>query len=106
MKFPLPHPAARAISAFGHDLSLARRRRRITQSSMAERMGVGLATLKRLEKGDPRVAFETVARALHVLGEIERLNKLLDTRDDALGLALMDAQVPMRVRTRKTAAGL
>lgn len=106
MTFPLPQPAARAIGAFGRDLSLARRRRRISQASMAERMGVGLATLKRLEKGDPRVAFETVARALNVLGEIDRLNKLLDTRDDVLGLALMDAQLPVRVRRRKTTGGL
>jgi transcriptional regulator with XRE-family HTH domain len=103
MSLPLPLPASGAITTLGRDLSLARRRRRISQASMAERMGVGLATLRRLEKGDPRVALENVARALHVLGEIERLGKLLGTRDDAHGLALMDAQVPARVRLRKSA---
>jgi transcriptional regulator with XRE-family HTH domain len=106
MIFPLPLPVSRAITALGRDLSLARRRRRLSQASMAERMGVGLATLKRLEKGDPRVALESVARAMHVLGEIDRLGKLLDTREDTLGLALMDAQVPARVRMRKTTGAL
>lgn len=106
MSFPLPHPANRAIVALGRDLSLARRRRRLSQASMAERMGVSLATLKRLEKGDPRVALETVARALYVLGEIRRLESLLETRDDALGLTLMDAQLPLRVRARKTSGAM
>jgi transcriptional regulator with XRE-family HTH domain len=106
MSLPLPLPASRAITALGRDLSLARRRRRISQASMAERMGVGLATLKRLEKGNPRIALEMVARALHVLGEINRLGELLQTSDDPLGLALMDAQLPARVRSRKTTGSL
>ncbi len=106
MNFPTPLPASRAILKFGRDLSFARRRRRFSQASFAERVGVSLATLKRLEGGDPRVAFEVVARALHVLGEIDRIDKLLDTREDALGLVLMDEQLPMRVRSRKTSAAL
>ena len=73
---------------------------------MAERTGVSLATLKRLESGDPRVALETVARALHVLGEIKRLESLLETRDDALGLMLMDSQLPLRIRARKTSGAM
>jgi transcriptional regulator with XRE-family HTH domain len=106
MSLPLPLPVSRAITELSRDLSLARRRRRISQASMAERMGVGLATLKRLEKGDPRVSLEMVARALYVLGEIKRLGKLLETSDDMLGLALMDAQVPIRIRMRKTTGAL
>ena len=43
-----------------------------------------------------------MARALHVFGELERLNQLLDTGEDAIGLSLMDEQLPQRVRTRKT----
>lgn len=78
----------------------------MTQASFAERMGTSLATLKRLEKGDPRVAVELVARALHVLGEISRIDQLLDTREDAIGLVLMDEQLPKSVRPRKSSAGL
>ena len=106
MKLPIPMPVSRAITKLGRDLSLARRRRRLSQASFAERMGTSLATLKRLENGDPRVAVELVARALHVLGEIGRIDKLLDTSEDAIGLALMDEQLPKSVRARKSSVGL
>jgi transcriptional regulator with XRE-family HTH domain len=99
-------PVSRAITKLGRDLSLARRRRRLSQASLAERMGVSLATVKRLENGDPGVAIEAIARALHVLGEIGRIEKLLDTSEDALGLVLMDEQLPQRVRARKSSGAL
>ena len=60
------HPApavARAIAQLGEDLSKARRRRRLSRASLAERSGVSEATLKRLEKGDGSVALENFARA-------------------------------------------
>jgi len=82
----------------GADISLARRRRCLTQATLAQRGGIGLNTLRRLERGDPKVALEYVARVLHVLGEIERLEKLLDTRTDDAGLAMMNERLPERVR--------
>ena len=38
------------------------------------------------------------ARALHVFGELQALEHLLDTPKDEIGLALMDEQLPKRVR--------
>ena len=96
----MPSPVKRAIQNLGKDLALARRRRRFSQDSMAERVGISVATLRRLEKGDPTVAWGTVVRALHVLGELEQVNGLLDTAKDDLGLALMDEQLPQRIRRR------
>lgn len=104
-KLPLPLPVERAIQKLGSDLSLARRRRRISQASLAERIGASLNTVKRMEKGDPRVPLHFVARALHVVGNIGRLSQLLDTGQDQIGLMLMDAQLPKRIRARKTADG-
>lgn len=98
---PLPLPVERAIVKLGRDISLARRRRQLTQASLAERIGASLATVRRLEKGDPRIPLHFIARALHVFGELERLNQLLDTGEDVIGLSLMDEQLPQRVRTRK-----
>ncbi len=60
-------------------------------------------TVRRLEKGDPRIPLHYVARALHVFGELKRFNQLLDTAEDMIGLTLMDEQVPQRVRARKPA---
>jgi transcriptional regulator with XRE-family HTH domain len=105
-RLPPPSPVIRAIAKLGADISKARRRRRLTRASLAERSGVSEATLKRLEKGDGRVALESVTRALHVLGEIERLEHLLDSGTDELGLILMDEQLPKRVRQRKSVGAL
>ena len=98
---PIPPPVRRAIEKLGADVALARRRRRISQASLAERIGASVSTVKRLENGDLRVPIHFIARALHVFGEIERLGNLLDTAEDAIGLALMDDQLPQRIRARK-----
>ena len=103
-KSPLPLPVKRTIEKFGRDLSLARRRRRFSQASMAERIGISVASLRRLEGGDPGLSWGAVARALQVLGELSKLNSLLDTANDDLGLALMDKQLPQRIR-RHTRSG-
>ena len=91
-------PVERALLKLGSDLSLARRRRHISQASLAERMGASLSTVRRMEKGDARVPIHFFARALHLFGELQALEHLLDTPKDEIGLALMDEQLPKRVR--------
>jgi transcriptional regulator with XRE-family HTH domain len=100
MESPIPAPVERAIRKLGSDLSLARRRRHITQASLAERMGASLSTVRRMEKGDVKVPIHFYARALHVFGEIRSLEHLLDTPNDEIGLTLMDEQLPKRVRSK------
>lgn len=39
-----------------------------------------------------------LARAMQVFGELAQLDQLLDTPQDTMGLVLMDAQLPQRVR--------
>lgn len=98
---PLPVPAARALSQLGADINRARRRRQLTQQSLAERAGVSLNTVKRLEAGEPQIQMQALARVLLVFGELARLEQLLETAGDDIGLALMDEQLPQRVRPRK-----
>jgi transcriptional regulator with XRE-family HTH domain len=95
----------RAIGKLGADISLARRRRHISQASMAERIGASLSTVRRMEKGDPRVPIHFIARALHVFGDIQALENLLDTPRDEIGLTLMDERVPRRVRSKPGTPG-
>jgi DNA-binding XRE family transcriptional regulator len=102
---PMPLPVERTLLKLGQDLSLARRRRHISQASLAERIGASLNTVKRMEQGDPRVQLHIIARTLHVFGDLQRLSQLLDTSEDQIGLVLMDEQVPKRIRTRKTPGG-
>jgi transcriptional regulator with XRE-family HTH domain len=103
MESPIPLPVERAIRKLGSDISLARRRRHITQASLAERMGASLSTVRRMEQGNVRVPIHFFARALHVFGEIQALEHLLDTANDDIGLTLMDEQLPTRVRNKRGA---
>lgn len=96
----VPIPVERAIRKLGSDISLARRRRHISQVSLAERMGASLSTVRRMEKGDMRIPIHFFARALHVFGEIQALEYLLDTPNDEIGLTLMDERLPKRVRSK------
>jgi len=105
MDAPIPLPVERAIQKLGADLSLARRRRHFSQASLAERMGASLSTVRRMEKGDLRVPIHFYARALHVFGEIQALENLLDTAKDDIGLMLMDERLPKRVRNRVGISG-
>jgi len=100
MDAPIPFPVVRAIRKLGSDISLARRRRHISQASLAERMGASLSTVRRMEKGDVKVPIHFYARALHVFGETQALERLLDTPNDEIGLTLMDERLPKRVRNK------
>ena len=100
-ELPIPLPVERAIKKLGRDISLARRRRHISQQSLAERIGSSAITVRRLEHGDPRIPLKYVARALHVFGELERLNLLLDTGADVIGMTLANERLPKRIRSRK-----
>jgi transcriptional regulator with XRE-family HTH domain len=102
---PLPAPVERAIRKLGADVSLARRRRHISQASLAERMGASLSTVRRMESGDVRVPIHFFARALFVFGELRALEQLLDTSSDEIGLTLMDERLPKRVRSKPTPSG-
>ena len=105
MHATIPLPVERAIRKLGSDLSLARRRRHISQASLAERIGASLSTIRRMENGDMRVPIHFIARALHVFGEIQALERLLDTSNDDFGLTLMDEQLPKRVRSKSRLSG-
>ena len=97
----LDAPITRALNQLGQDLSLARRRREISMQSMADRVGVSVKTVQRLEKGDVTVAVGTVARMMFILGELDKLAHLLDTARDDLGLQLMNQAVRKRIRSSK-----
>ena len=98
---PLPAPVVRALKKLGADLALARRRRRLTQASLAERIQTSVATLRRMEHGDERIAIGTMAQAFLVLGELDKINNLLDTATDSIGLTLMNQQLPQRIRKKR-----
>ena len=99
----LPIPARSALIKLGQDINNARRRRRITKALMAERAGIAINTLTRIERGDPNTSMAAWASALFVLGLTENLRSLVDPSSDPTGLMLEEEQLPKRIRyNRKT----
>ena len=45
--------------------------------------------------------FRSIAQAFLVLGELDKINGLLDTAADGIGLTLMNQQLPQRVRKKR-----
>lgn len=90
----LPPQSHRAIAQLGKDISIARRRRKLPQRLMAERMLVSMQTLQRLEAGDPTVGMAVLASALHLLGMTRRLGELVAPDTDLAGISEDLARLP------------
>jgi transcriptional regulator with XRE-family HTH domain len=90
-----------AIKRLGHDIRVARKKRRMSVADFCERLGVTDKTLAKLETGDGGVRLETLAMALMVLGELHRLGEMLDPAKDDTGLVLDQARLPKRIAGRR-----
>ncbi|AZS81733.1 helix-turn-helix domain-containing protein [Achromobacter spanius] len=95
----MPRPVDRALHRLGQDISTARRVRRLSQEDLAQRIGTSLSTVRRMEDGYPGTALNTFLRALHVLGRLDEMVKVMATENDSLGMELVREQLPQRVRT-------
>jgi len=93
----IPLPAKHALRKLGRDLALARRKRGISTSDMAERIYVGRPTLWRLEQGDPTVAIGTLAAAAFVLQLHDKLANIASPGTDELALSLDEARLPKNI---------
>lgn len=82
MKLRLPPEASEELKQLASHLTVARRRRRMTLRGLAERTGVSIATLSRLERGDPTVAVGTVLQVLSVLGLAQGLSRVIAPEND------------------------
>jgi len=85
----------------GQDLNSARRRRRINKAQMAERAGIAVNTLTRIEKGDPGASMAAWASVIFVLGLTENLRNLADPGKDWTGIMLDQERLPKRIRRTK-----
>lgn len=97
----LPPQSLQAVKRLGKDISLARRRRKLPQRLMAERMLVSIQTLQRLEAGDPTVGLAVLTSALWVLGMTARLATLVSPESDRAGISEDLARLPKTTHARQ-----
>ncbi|MDR0314125.1 MAG: helix-turn-helix domain-containing protein [Treponema sp.] len=101
----LPFPAQFALQKLGKDINSARRRRRISKAMMAERAGIAVNTLSRIEEGNPSTTMAAWASVLFVLGLTENLQDICDLKNDATGLMLEEEHLPKRIRHKRKIYG-
>lgn len=89
---PPTHPQARRqLDALGDRLRAARLRRKMSQPMLAERVGVSVPTIGKLEDGNPSSSLATVLRVLAALGMGADIDLL--AAEDTLGRSLQDSEL-------------
>jgi len=88
VKAMLPSAVERELRQLGENVRVARKRRKGTLKDYAERMGVSVPTLRKLEAGDPTVSMGAYATALWVIGRVQLLSEIANPETDETALML------------------
>ncbi|MCV6600825.1 MAG: hypothetical protein OIF54_04560 [Cohaesibacter sp.] len=97
----LPRAARQALAKLGGDITVARKKRRISTVSMAERAFLSRSTLAKIEKGDPTVSIGAYLTVLAILGLVENIGQLADRSSDLIGLDIDEDNLPQRIVPRR-----
>ncbi len=90
---------ANVLHTLGENIRLARLRRNLSTTMLAERAGMTRMTLRAIEKGEPTVSFGAYSNALFSLGLEKDL--LLVANDDELGRKLQDIELTTTKKVSK-----
>lgn len=101
----LPPIATDALKRLGENLAIARVRRKEPQRAWAQRIGVSVPTLIRMEQGDPSVSAGVYATALWLMGRVQSLPELADPVHDR-GALEIDVREAVRRRAVRSAASV
>jgi transcriptional regulator with XRE-family HTH domain len=88
---PLYPSSLKILAQVGENITLARKRRHLSQKNLAKRAMISTVTLWKVEKGDPSVAIASYIHTLLGLGLQEDF--LLLAKDDDFGRILQDAEL-------------
>lgn len=98
-----PEEIALIAQRFGLRIKAARVHRKWRQDDLAVRSSLSRSTIQSIERGDPKVAFESILRVLWVLGLAREVELLADPGLDQQGLALTLDVTHRRVSVGRTA---
>ncbi len=103
--WPTPLPVQRALGNLGEDIVTWRKLQRLTAAQVADRAGVSLKTLRRLEHGEGTVSLENVLRIARALGVLDKLATAVDPYATDVGRLRTDEALPERVRPPRSKDG-
>lgn len=96
-----PLPVLKILKILGQNIHNARLRRRITMKLLAERAGINVLTLSKIEKGNGSTSIGSYASVLFSLGMINQLKDIGDINNDLVGKMLDEEKLPKRIRMSK-----
>ena len=85
------------LKTMGEQIKMARLRRKLSATLVAERAGVSRSTLWKVENGNPSVAIGIYAAVLHALNNMDK-DLLKIAGDDELGRKLQDIELLRKVK--------
>ena len=85
------------LKTMGEQIKMARLRRRLSATLVAERAGISRSTLWKVENGNPSVAVGIYAAVLHALNNMDK-DLLKIAGDDELGRKLQDIELLRKVK--------
>lgn len=97
---PTPPPIRRTLRAVADDVATWRKLRGLTQAQVADRAGVSVNTVRRLEGGDGGLALENFLRILRAVGVLDSLPRALDPYETDVGRMRSEERLPQRVRSK------
>lgn len=93
----MPRAVATTLKVLGEDLTTWRKLRQLTARQVADRAGVSISTVLRLESGKSS-SLESLIRVARALGVLEELKTALDPYSTDIGRLRADEALPQRVR--------
>jgi len=82
----------------GENLKTWRKLYMLKAEQVAERAGISLGTLSKIENGDPSISTASFLEVLRSLGLLDTLAESLDPLNSDLGRARVSENMPKRIR--------
>ena len=98
MKRKLPVSIRTGLKKLGNDLKKARLRRCLKMAVVADRAGISLETLAKIQKGNSGVGIGNYAAVIFAIGLGTDWMKLADIENDTMGQMLDEERIPKRAR--------
>ena len=93
-----PYPVEQALKKVGHNLRLARLRRKLTIEEAAQKIGTGIRAVRDAENGKPSTGIAVYTALLWLYDLLQPFEDLADPLKDKEGLALAADKEPRRAR--------
>ena len=87
-----------AFAEIGESLKTWRILYELKATQVADRAGISLGTLHKIEKGDPTISTAALLEVIRSLGLLESMIESLDPLNSDLGRARINDNLPRRIR--------